>query len=103
WRAALRDPGQWKDKFTGLQKMMADDGLKGPRIFTCGPHIDGDHPAYPNDSVVARDPEGARWLAERNIKEGARARKISFPLPLASARAVIDVCNAHHVPCTAHL
>jgi imidazolonepropionase-like amidohydrolase len=99
----FRDPGQWNDKFTGLRKMMADDGLKGPRIFTCGPHIDGDHPAYPNDSVVARDPEEARWLAERNIEEGATALKIYFRLPLASARAVIDVCNAHHVPCTAHL
>ena len=35
--------------------------------------------------------------------EGATALKIYFRLPLASARAVIDVCNAHHIPCTAHL
>jgi imidazolonepropionase-like amidohydrolase len=83
--------------------MIADDGLKGPHIFTCGPHIDGDHPAYPNDSVVARDPDEARRLAERNVEEGATALKIYFRLPLASARTVIDVCNAHHIPCTAHL
>lgn len=100
---SFRDPGQWNDKFAGLRKMIADDGLKGPRIFTCGPHIDGDHPAYPNDAVVARDPEEARRLAERNVSEGATALKIYFRLPLASARAVIDVCNAHHIPCTAHL
>jgi imidazolonepropionase-like amidohydrolase len=100
---SFRDPGQWNDKFTALRKMVADDGLKGPRIFTCGPHIDGDHPAYPNDAVVARDPEEARRFAERNIEEGATALKIYFRLPLASARAVIDVCNAHRVPCTAHL
>jgi imidazolonepropionase-like amidohydrolase len=99
----FRDPGQWNDKFTGLRKMIAADGLKGPRIFTCGPHIDGDHPAYPNDSAVARDPEEARRFAERNIEEGATALKIYFRLPLASARSVIDVCNMHHVPCTAHL
>src|SRR5215213_3461685 len=59
---SFRDPGQWNDKFTALRKLVADDGLKGPRIFTCGPHIDGDHPAYPNDAVVARDPEEARWF-----------------------------------------
>jgi imidazolonepropionase-like amidohydrolase len=100
---SFRDPGQWNDKFTALREMIADDGLRGPRIFTCGPHIDGDHPAYPNDAVVARDPEEARRLAERNIEEGASALKIYFRLPLASARAVIDVCNAHRVPCTAHL
>ena len=48
---AFRDPGQWDDKFVPLREMVAADGLKGPHIFTCGPHIDGDHPAYPNDAV----------------------------------------------------
>jgi imidazolonepropionase-like amidohydrolase len=100
---AFRDPGQWDDKFVELRQMVAADGLKGPHIFTCGPHIDGEHPAYPNDSVVARDPEEARRFAERNVEWGATALKIYFRLPLASARAVIEVCNAHHIPCTAHL
>ena len=100
---AFRDPGQWDDKFVKLREMIAADHLKGPHIFTCGPHIDGENPAYPNDAVVARDPEEARRLAERNVEWGATALKIYFRLPLASARAVIDVCHAHHIPCTAHL
>jgi imidazolonepropionase-like amidohydrolase len=100
---AFRDPGQWDDKFVELRRMIAADHLEGPRIFTCGPHIDGERPAYPNDSVVARDPEEARRFAERNVEWGATALKIYFRLPLASARAVIEVCNAHHIPCTAHL
>ena len=68
-----------------------------------GPHIDGEHPAYPADSVVARDPEEARRQAESNVRKGASALKIYFRLPFASAKAVIEVCNAHHIPCTAHL
>lgn len=100
---AFRDPGQWDDRFVALRQMIAADHLKAPHIFTCGPHIDGDHPAYPNDAVVARDPDEARRLAERNVEWGATALKIYFRLPLASARAVIEVCNAHHIPCTAHL
>jgi imidazolonepropionase-like amidohydrolase len=100
---AFRDPGQWDDKFVALREMVAADGLKGPHIFTCGPHIDGEHPAYPNDAVVARDPDEARRLAERNVEWGATALKIYFRLPLASAKAVIEVCDAHHIPCTAHL
>jgi imidazolonepropionase-like amidohydrolase len=99
----FRDPGQWDDRFVELRQMIAADGLNAPHIFTCGPHIDGEHPAYPDDAVVARDPEEARRLAERNVEWGATALKIYFRLPLASARAVIDVCNAHHIPCTAHL
>jgi imidazolonepropionase-like amidohydrolase len=100
---AFRDPGQWDDKFVELRQMIAADHVKGPHIFTCGPHIDGEHPAYPNDAVVARDPDEARRLAERNVEWGATALKIYFRLPLESARAVIEVCNAHHIPCTAHL
>jgi Amidohydrolase family len=100
---SFRDPGQWEEKFVELRRMIAADGLAAPRIFTAGPHIDGEHPAYPADAVVARDPEEARRFAERNIDQGASSLKIYFRLPLASARAVIDVCVARHVPCTAHL
>jgi imidazolonepropionase-like amidohydrolase len=100
---AFRDPGQWDEKFVELRRMIAADGLPGPRIFTAGPHIDGEHPAYPADSVVARDADEARREAEINVRNGASALKIYFRLPFASAKAVIDVCNAHHIPCTAHL
>jgi imidazolonepropionase-like amidohydrolase len=100
---AFRDPGQWNERFDALRAMIAEDHLPGPRIFTTGPHIDGEHPAYPADSVVARDADEARRLAERNVRQGASALKIYFRLPFASAEAVIDVCHAHAIPCTAHL
>ena len=54
---AFRDPGQWNEKFVELRRLIAADQLSGPRIFTTGPHIDGDRPAYPADTVVARDAE----------------------------------------------
>ena len=82
---AFRDPGQWNEKFEGLRAMIASEQIPGPRIFTTGPHIDGEHPAYPADSVVARDPEEARRLAERNVQQGASALKVYFRLPFASA------------------
>ena len=100
---AFRDPGQWNGNFDELRRMITADRLPGPRIFTTGPHIDGENPAYPADSVVARDAEEARRHAERSVQEGASALKIYFRLPFAGARAVIDVCNARHIPCTAHL
>ena len=100
---SVRDPGQWEEKFVELRRMIAADALSAPRIFTAGPHIDGERPAYPADAVVARDVDEARRFAERNVDQGATSLKIYFRLPLASARAVIDVCRARHVPCTAHL
>lgn len=100
---SFRDPGQWEEKFEALRDIIAREQLPGPRIFTAGPHIDGENPAYPADAVVARDAEEARRLAERNLDRGASSLKIYFRLPLASARTVIDVCRARRVPCTAHL
>jgi hypothetical protein len=100
---SFRDPGQWEEKFSELRRIIAAEKLPGPRIFTAGPHIDGERPAYPADAAVARDAEEARRLAERNIRDGATALKIYFRLPFASAKAVIDVCAARRVPCTAHL
>ncbi len=100
---AFRDPGQWNHKFDELRRMIEEDGLPGPRIFTTGPHIDGENPAYPADSVVARDAEEARRHAERSVQQGATAIKIYYRLPFASAKTVIDVCQARRIPCTAHL
>jgi imidazolonepropionase-like amidohydrolase len=100
---SFRDPGQWDEKFDELRRMIAADGLPGPRIFTTGPHIDGENPAYPADAVVARDPAEARLHAELSVLGGATALKIYFRLPLASAKAVIEVCDARRIPCTAHL
>jgi imidazolonepropionase-like amidohydrolase len=100
---AFRDPGQWDEKFAELRAMVGAAKLSGPRIFTTGPHIDGERPAYPADSVVARDAEEARRLAERAVRQGATALKIYFRLPFASAKAVIQVCEARGIPCTAHL
>ncbi len=100
---SFRDPGQWEERFTELRRLVEADRLPGPRIFTAGPHIDGEHPAYPRDAAVARDPEEARRLAERNLRQGASSLKIYFRLPFESAKAVISVCEARRVPCTAHL
>ena len=100
---SFRDPGQWLEQDQSLRALIAAEQLPGPRMALTGPHIDGERPAYPADSYVARDPEEARLAAERNIADGAAAIKIYFRLPLASARAVIEVCRARAVPCTAHL
>jgi imidazolonepropionase-like amidohydrolase len=100
---AFRDPGQWEQNFDELRRLVAADGLPGPRIFTTGPHIDGEHPAYPADSVVARDADEARRHAEMSVQNGATALKIYFRLSLAGAKAVIGVCEARKIPCTAHL
>ena len=101
---AFRDPGQWNEKFVELRRMIAADGLPGPRIFT-------DRPAHRRRaSGLSGRLRSSRAIPKRRggtpsatSAQGASALKIYFRLPLASARAVIDVCNARTIPCTAHL
>ena len=90
---AFRDPGEWFEKFDGLAAMIRADGLPGPRMFLCGPHIDGEQPAYPEDAVVARDPEEARRHAERAIDAGRDGDQDLLP-PAAG----VGACGHRRVP-----
>jgi hypothetical protein len=96
---AFRDPAMER-QFRRATARSRPDHLPG-RIFTTGPHIDGENPV--SADWLSRDAEEARRLAEINVRQGASALKIYFRLPFSSAKAVIDVCNEHHIPCTAHL
>ncbi len=100
---AYRDPGEWLELHASLRDRIAAERLPGPRLFLTGPHLDGEQPAYPKDSVVVRDPEEARRQVHRAVDGGATAIKIYFRLPLASALAVIEACRERGVPSTAHL
>src|SRR4029453_6516841 len=84
---SFRDPGQWEEEFVELKRMIAANRLPAPRIFTAGPHIDGERPAYPADAVVARDADEARRFAERNVRPGASALKTYFSFSFVRARA----------------
>jgi imidazolonepropionase-like amidohydrolase len=85
---AFRDPGQWDEKFAELRRMIAADGLPGPRIFTTGPHIDGENPAYPlrtrSSRATPRRRAGTRSC--RSAAARRRSRSISVCRSPAPAR-----------------
>ncbi len=100
---SVRDPGNWIENFEPLKKLVREKDLPGPRLFLCGPHLDGEGPAYPEDAVVIRSPEEARLEVRRSIGAGATAIKVYFRLPLESMRAAIEEAHRHSVPVTGHL
>ncbi len=101
---SARDPGNWNENFEPLKKLLREQNLPGPRLFLCGPHLDGEGPpAYPADSVILRGPEEARLQTRRQIADGATAIKVYFRLPLDSIRVVVEESHRLNVPVTAHL
>ncbi len=100
---SARDPGAWMELFEPVRRWQAEHNIAAPRLFLCGPHLDGPNPAYPKDSVVILSPEEARLLVRREVGRGATAIKIYFRLPLDAVRAAVDEAHRLRVPVTAHL
>jgi imidazolonepropionase-like amidohydrolase len=100
---SARDPGAWMELFEPVKRWQQDNGMPGPRLFLCGPHLDGPNPAYPKDSVVILSPEEARLSVRRQVARGATAIKVYFRLPLESIRAAADEAHRLRIPVTAHL
>ena len=74
---SFRDPGQWKERFDELSQMMAADGLPGPRLHQAVRTSTASGPAYPADSIVARDAEEARRPRTAVLRGRRRSRSIS--------------------------
>lgn len=100
---SARDPGAWMELFEPVKRWQSDNNIPGPRLFLCGPHLDGPNPAYPTDSVVILSPEEARRWVRREVQRGATAIKVYFRLPLESIRAAADEAHRLRVTVTAHL
>ncbi|HEY3131840.1 MAG TPA: amidohydrolase family protein [Acidobacteriota bacterium] len=100
---SARDPGAWIEYFEPVKQWEQANGIAAPRLFLCGPHLDGPGPAYPADSVVILSPEEARLRVQRQVAQGATAIKVYFRLPLASIRAAAEEAHLLEIPVTAHL
>jgi imidazolonepropionase-like amidohydrolase len=100
---SARDPGAWMELFEPVKRWQQQHGIPAPRLFLCGPHLDGPNPAYPTDSIVILSPEEARLAVRRQVAQGATAIKVYFRLPLESIRAAADEAHRLRVPVTAHL
>jgi len=100
---SARDPGAWMELFEPVKQWQKQHGIAAPRLFLCGPHLDGPNPAYPTDSIVILSPEEARLAVRRQVEQGATAIKVYFRLPLESIRATASEAHRLRIPVTAHL
>ncbi|HEY2933865.1 MAG TPA: amidohydrolase family protein [Acidobacteriota bacterium] len=96
---SVRDPGQWIEAYDEARRWKDPP----PRLFLTGPHLDTSPPAYPEDSIIVRDPEEARLAVNRFVDQGASAIKVYFRLPLETIRTATATAHGRGIPVTAHL
>jgi imidazolonepropionase-like amidohydrolase len=100
---SARDPGAWMELFEPVKKWQQENHVPAPRLFLCGPHLDGPGPAYPTDSVVILSPPEARRVVQKQVAQGATAIKVYFRLPVESIHQASYEAHRLGVPVTAHL
>lgn len=85
----------------GLRDRIDRGEIPGPRLFTCGPIIDGPGPVLPSNEVVV-DAEQARALVARLAEEGVDCIKVYDKLSLESVTALREAAHAHGLPAVGH-
>lgn len=85
----------------------ARDGIRagdfpGPRVFACGPFVDGPEPLWKN-SIVVEDAEGARRAAREIADAGFDCIKAYNELSLESTRALRAEASALGLPLIGHV
>jgi len=99
----VRDVGSPLDSILALREESRAQGIARPRIFTCGPLIDGPWPRQTGVSVSVQTVADARATARRLLDSGVDCLKVYEQLTPPLVEAVIREAEAARVPVTAHL
>jgi imidazolonepropionase-like amidohydrolase len=98
----VRDAGDLFGTILDTRRRILDGEFAGPRIFACGPFLDGDPPLSPLYQVVRTAAEAERAVDElaRKGVHCIKAYQNLSPEALAGLRAA---ATRHHLPLIGHL
>ncbi len=86
-----------------LRDRIDSGEIPGPRLFTCGPIIDGpDRYVAGNDADSVSNAEQARALVGRLASEGVDCIKVYDRLNLESVTALREAAHSHGLPVVGH-
>jgi len=102
----IRDAGSDPDTILRDRERERRGELAAPRIFACGPLLDGDPPVWGTawrGSVALTSVDQARAAAQRLLDRGVDCIKVYARLPSALMRAIVEMATARDVPVTGHV
>jgi imidazolonepropionase-like amidohydrolase len=99
---SVRDVGSFVGGVLTLRRRVQEGDLPGPRIFACGPIVDGEPPGWPG-ARVARDPEEARAVVAALAEEGHDCVKVYNHLSFQAFMALREEADRRGLPIVAHL
>ncbi len=98
----VRDMGSIDGRIFEIKRQIEAGERAGPRIFACGPILDGDPPVLPFARVV-RDAAEATRAAEEIADQGADCLKVYSHLGDEALDAIAAVARRRGIPVVGHL
>jgi imidazolonepropionase-like amidohydrolase len=98
---AVRDAGSIDGSTFATRKAIADGRLAGPRVFACGPIIDGDPSAWPGARIAHNAAEGER-AADEIAASGADCIKVYSNLSADALKGVRAAATRRRLTLVGH-
>lgn len=99
----VRDAGDTDGRSSGpAREGIASGRFPGPRVFACGPFVDGEPPLWAN-SIVARHPDEGRAAVHRVVESGFDCIKAYNGLDADTLAAIRDAAHARRLPVIGHV
>ena len=98
----VRDCGSIDGSILDIRAQVAAGEFAGPRIFACGPLIDGDPPFWPGAKVAHNTSEGQRVVDEA-AASGVNCIKAYSNLSSDALRGVRAAAIRHHLTLVGHV
>lgn len=99
---SVRDCGSFDGSVLETRAAVAAGAFAGPRIFACGPLIDGDPPFWPGAEIAHDAAEGER-IVDRVAATGVDCIKAYSHLSADALRGVRDAAHRHHLTLVGHV
>jgi hypothetical protein len=97
----VRDTGSIDDSTLKTRQQIADGEFAGPRLFACGPIIDGDPPAWPG-AKIAHNAAEASEIVDEIAASGADCIKVYSNLSLDGLKGARSEATRHHLTLVGH-
>ena len=98
----VRDVGESEPGVALLAARLDKGSLVGPRMFRCGPVLDGDPPGWPVAETVPDGPTGQR-IVDRLAEEGVDCIKVYNELGREAFDAIAEAARHHGLPLVGHV
>jgi imidazolonepropionase-like amidohydrolase len=99
----VRNMGGDLDNLLRWRAEVASGKLLGPRIVTCGPIVDGPHPAAQGSVISVANAAEGRQVVDTLKRRGADCVKVYDLLPREAYFAIIDEAKKQGLPVVGHV